>query len=166
MVKPKTLPSEVSGLLMPFIAKEFKAWAHYRALSNYAKGVGFKLAAAYFQKESDDELTHAKRIEDFLVDWNVMVTLPTTVSPQSKFKNLVEGIEMSYQLEYELYEEYEKVSAKILDIGDLCVFDFLQFFRNKQTQSVAEYSDMLNTLEGVEPNKMNLLLLEETLFGE
>jgi len=48
---------------------------------------------------------------------------------------------------------------------DLCVFDFLQEFRMLQKQSVAEYSDKLNMLEGVDgKDKFKLLLLEKKLF--
>jgi hypothetical protein len=45
------------------------------------------------------------------------------------------------------------------------VFDFLQQFRTIQTQSVAEYSDMINMLEGVNVNdKFQMLMLEKKLF--
>jgi hypothetical protein len=48
---------------------------------------------------------------------------------------------------------------------DLCVFDFLQEFRKIQKDSVAEYSDKLNMLEGVDAkDKFNMLLLEKKLF--
>jgi ferritin len=53
----------------------------------------------------------------------------------------------------------------IFKTGDLCVFDFLQFYRKTQTESVAQYSDMLNILDGVDvSDKFKMLLLEETLF--
>ena len=48
---------------------------------------------------------------------------------------------------------------------DICTFDFLQPLRAIQTKSVAEYSDKLNLLEGVEgTDKFKALLLEEKLF--
>ena len=80
------------------------------------------------------------------------------------FKSLLEVIQSSYNIEYALYEDYEDTSMKIFTVGDLCTFDFLQQFRAIQTASVAEYSDMLNVLDGVDPSKMNMLLLEEDLF--
>jgi len=54
---------------------------------------------------------------------------------------------------------------KIFKYGDLCVFDFLQFFRKAQKDSVATYSDMLNVLEGCNRgSKFEMLLLQEELF--
>ena len=71
----------------------------------------------------------------------------------------------AYDIEYKLYEDYENDSVKIFELGDICTFDLLQFFRGVQTKSVAEYSDMINMLEGVNLNsKFELLMLEKKLF--
>jgi hypothetical protein len=76
----------------------------------------------------------------------------------------VEVLEEAYKIEYDLYEAYEETSKKLFEI-DLCVFDFLQPLRLIQNKSVAEYSDKLNLLEGVEgTDKFKALLLEEKLF--
>lgn len=166
MKKPIKLSKEVIDLLLPRLANEFEAFYLYRSASNWCKNVGFNIAAAYFAKESEDELVHAKKIEQFLVDWNINPELPKIDKPEIVFTDLVDIIEKAYKIEYDLYEAYEETSVAIFKTGDMCVFDFLQFFRDVQTKSVAEYSDMINILTGVESTKMNLLLLEENLFGE
>lgn len=164
MIKPNKLPQEVVSLLNERLKDEFNAYYLYRSATNWCRNIGYMKAADYFAKESEDELSHAKKIEDFLVQWNVTPELPSIQKPELTFKDLVEIIEKAYKTEYDLYEKYEDTSAKIMKIGDICVFDFLLFFRSVQTQSVAEYSDMINILTGVEPSKFNLLLLEENLF--
>jgi hypothetical protein len=51
-------------------------------------------------------------------------------------------------------------------MGELCTFDFLQTYRNIQNKSVAEYSDKLNVLEGVNlDSKFEMLMIESNLFG-
>lgn len=164
MKKPKVLPAEVVDMLMPRLSDEFNASYFYRSLSHWCQGNGYKIAAEYFAKESTDELSHAAKLEKFLVDWNVAIELPPIPSPVYEFSSLAEGIGSAYGIEYKLYEDYEDTSLKLFKI-DLCAFDLLQFFRDVQVKSVAEYSDMLNIIEGVEPTKINLLLLEETLFA-
>ena len=57
-------------------------------------------------------------------------------------------------MEYELYENYEETSIKIMKSGDVCAFDLLQFFRNQQTTSVGECSDMINKLDGINMHRM------------
>jgi len=163
MKKPETLPKEIVAILLHRLQDEYNASHFYRAVSNYCKGVGFEKAAAYFAEESADELVHAKKIEDFLVDWNVEFPLPA-VKATGMCKGLCEIIDEAYKIEFSLYEAYEDDSIKAFELGDTCTFDLLQFFRGVQTKSVAEYSDMINMLEGVEPTKFNLLLLEDKLF--
>lgn len=166
-MKPEVLPQEIVNLLLPRLSDEFKAYYFYRAAANWCKGVGFMKAGAFFHNESDDELEHAKKIEDYLVDWNVDPDLPVIAKPQIKFKSLMEVLEKAYELEYKLYEAYEETSVKIFKTNDICTFDFLQPLRAIQTKSVAEYSDKLNILEGVNTNsKFEMLQLEETLFGD
>jgi ferritin len=163
-MKPNQLPKEIVAILLPRLKDEHTAHYFYRAASNWCKNVGYFVAAEYFFKESEDELTHAKKLEDFLVDWNVVPQLPALDKPKTEFKSLLDLIQQAYKIEYDLYTEYEEDSTKVAKTGDYCVFDLLQFFRTTQKESVAQYSDMLNLLEGVEDNKFNMLLLEKKLF--
>ena len=165
MKKPEKLSKEVVDLLLPRLQNEFDAYYFYRAASNWCKNVGFMKAGEYFDNESKDELEHAKKIENFLIDWNVTPQLPAIGKPTLTFSNLGEVIEKAYAMELALYEAYEDTSVKIFKTSDLCVFDFLQFYRTTQAKSVAEYSDMLNKLEGVSAgDKFQMLLLQENLF--
>jgi len=161
---PNKLDKDVVDLLLPRLKDEYNAFYFYRAASNWCQGVGYFKAAEFFAKESEDELGHAKKIEQYLVDWNVDPELPTVERPQIMFSGLMEVIENAYTIEYALYEDYEGTSKEMFK-KDLCVFDFLQEFRMLQKQSVAEYSDKLNMLEGVDgKDKFKLLLLEKKLF--
>lgn len=160
----KKLEKGIVDLLLPRIKDEYKAFYFYRAASNWCKDKGFFIAAKYYQAESEDELEHSNKLQDYIVDWNVLPALSTIEGPAIEFKSLVEIIEKSYDLEYDLYEQYEDVSMKILEYPDACTWDFLQFFRTIQRESVAAVSDKLNVLDGVEPTKINLLLLEKNLF--
>lgn len=165
MIKPEKLPNDVVKLLVERLNDEFKAYYFYRSATNWCKNVGYFKAAEFFAKESEDELAHAKKIENYLTDWNVTPDLPMIDKPVLEFSCICDVLDHSYEMEYDLYEAYEDTSMAIFKIGDLCVFDFLQFFRTAQKDAVAEYSDKLNMLEGVEPgDKFQMLMLEKKLF--
>lgn len=165
MIKPEKLSQDVTNLLLARLKDEFTAFYFYRDATNWCQNVGFFMAADYFKAESADELEHAKKIESYLTDWNISFDLPTILKTNSDFSDLGDIIEQAYKMEYALYEAYEEISSKIFKIGDLCVFDFLQFYRVTQKEAVAEYSDMINLLTGVATdNKFQMLLMEEKLF--
>lgn len=165
MTTPKKLPKGVSDLLNARLMDEFNAFYFYRNASNWCEGIGYKNAAKFFAKESVDESEHAKGIEDFLTGWNVMPTLPE-IAPPTSFKSLVDIIQKAYEIEYELYEAYEESSVKIFDMNDICAFDFLQKYRTIQTQSVREYSDLLNELALIDSSdKFQIYFFEKENFN-
>lgn len=165
MIKLKTLSKEVIDQIQLRLKDEYSAFYLYRAASNWCRETGFEKAAEYFEKESADELIHAKKLEEFLVDWNSIPVLPLVASPILNFKGLSDIIEKAYTIEYSLYVSYEASSTIIFNSGNISVFDFFGWFRDIQTKSVAEYATMINKLEGIDVNdKFQMLLLEEKLF--
>lgn len=163
MITPNKIEPEVVRILTPRIKDEYTAFYTYRQFSNWCKDEGFFKAAEYFNSESTDELTHVQRIQDYLVDWNVMPELPSFNAPQ-KPSSLISCIELAYKLEFDLYEKYEEDASKALKV---CpdAFGFIQEYLEIQRKSVAEYSDKLNMLKGASTDKTSLLLLEDKLFG-
>ena len=163
MKQPNKLPQPIVALLQSRLADEYSAHFFYNAAANWANDKGFLKAAEYFLIEAADELTHAKGIEDYLVDWNVIPDIRVIAPLCVDFTNLGNVIEKAYAIEYKLLEDYDAISKTIF-ASDLCTFDFLQKYREIQVKAVAEYATKLNILEGVELTKINLLLIEKKLF--
>ena len=167
MLKPRQLPEEVCNLLKERLYNEYDAHYTYRAVSNWLQNKGFSKASAYFAKEAEDELKHAEILQKYIVDWNDTPTLPTIQNIPTEFKNLVDVIEIAYKKETELYDLYIETAKEIFDMNELGSYQFLQQFIQIQNDSVIEFSDMFNLLEGVNTeDKFQLLKLEEDLFGE
>jgi ferritin len=164
MKTPIKLDKKVVDMLSPKIESELNAFYFYRAASNWCKNEGFFKAEAYFAEESTEELEHAKDIENYLIDWNIAVSLPVIETPIT-FTSLDDVISKAYTIEYELYEAYEELAKKMFD-ADVCTFNFLGKFLKIQHDSVAKYSDMLNMLKGCDTAKHFMLLLEKKLFGK
>ena len=164
MKKPKSLSPEVVELFYPLLEAEYEASYFYKNAANYCKIIGYFKANKFFNEESLSELGHAAKLQEYLCDWNVMPELHKIDEPRD-FKGLIDVIEAAYAMEYKLYEAYDSFSLEAFKMGETAVFDFFQEFRLIQTQAVAEYSDMLNILEGVENDKFKLLLLEKIIFN-
>ena len=70
----------------------------------------------------------------------------------------------AYEMEFDLGEKYNKYSSAMFTVH-LPTFDFLEFFRTTQRESVAEYSDLLNAAQLIDTsNKLDLLHYEERYF--
>lgn len=151
---PVKLPSDIVTLLSERLDDEYAAHYFYRQVTNYCENVGYLKAAEYFRGEAEDELKHAEGIQKYLTDWNIQPALAPIAAPQ-KVSGLVDIIEKSYKMEYDLYEAYEEISMDIFNKKDLCTFDFLQGYRTIQRLAVAEYSTFLNQLETINKEDKN-----------
>jgi ferritin len=164
ILKPQTLSGEVIALLTERIGDEYTAHYFYRNASNWCEEKAYLKAAAFFAKEAANELEHAEKVQKYLVDWNVLPTIPA-VNMQFTFNSLVDIVNKAYQLEYNLFLQYNANSAETFP-GDMATFDFLQELRIGQTQSVAEYATLLNGAELVNiDNKLDVLYYENQYFG-
>lgn len=160
---PKTLPQELVDHINSGLADEYAAHYFYRAAANWCKGVAYIKAAAFFAAEAVAELEHAEKLQNYLVDWNCTPTLPS-VKFNGEFSSLIDVVNKSYAIEFKLGEKYNEMSAKIFP-AHLPTFDFLQEFREIQTESIAEYSDKLNAAQLIDVNsKLDLLHYEERYF--
>lgn len=164
VLKPKTLPAEIVSKLNNRIADEYTAHYFYRGATNWCQGVNYPNAAAFFAKEAAAELEHAEKLQKYLVDWNCNPILPA-VKFSGEFDSLIDVVNKAYAIEFDLGEKYNTDSADIFSTH-LPTFDFLQTFREIQTESIAEYSDLLNAAQLIDvSNKLDLLHYEERYFN-
>ena len=160
---PKTLADTSVKILTDRLGDEYTAHYFYRNATNWCAGIGYLKAAAFFAQEAENELDHAKGLQKYLVDWNVMPLLPS-IKPNIAFSDLIDIVNKAYALEYALFESYNRDSKQLFDT-DLTTFDFLTTYRTGQTESVIEYSDLLNAAELVNTdNKFEILYFEQTYF--
>ena len=161
---PKTLTPEIVDMLNAALAEEYTAHYFYRAASNWAAGVGYTKAAAFYAGEAMAELEHALKLQKYIVDWNATPVLPM-VKFNGTFAHLVDTVNKTYAIEYQLGDKYMGWTRQMFDTH-LMTFNFLQEFVDIQTQSIAEASDLLNAAQLVDvSNKLDLLHYEERYFG-
>ena len=160
---PKKLSDASVSILNDRLRDEYAAHYFYRNAYNWCAGEGYLKAAEFFKAEAASELEHAEGIQKYLVDWNIHPTMPSIKSALT-FDNLIDIVNKAYTIEYALFESYNKNSADVFS-SDLATFDFLTEYRKGQTQSVAEYSDLLNAANLIDVNnKFEVLYFEQTYF--
>jgi ferritin len=163
IVNPNRLDEETISLLNERIKDEYTAHYFYRSAANWCKNMNYKKAASFFDAEADSELTHAKGIQDYMADWNVIPNFGSD-NDTREFSSLVDIINNAYEMELGLMNEYNKNSSTLFT-NDLTTFDFLQDYRKIQKDAVIEYSDLLNALLLIDnTDKFQVLYFEQTYF--
>ena len=157
------LSSKTIKILTDRIKDEYTAHYFYRAATNWCRDKNYKKAAEFFSNEADDELTHAKKIQEYMTDFNIIPQIPQAPIDH-KFDGLIEIIHGAYKMELGLMKSYNKDSQELFS-EDITTFDFLTEFREIQKGAVVEYNDLINGSELVDTkDKFQVLYFEQTYF--
>jgi len=163
-MSPRTLDPTIVSALEARLKDEYTAHLIYKNAANWCKNVNYKHAAAFFEAEAADELTHAQKLQDYLTQWNVLPQIPVCAVPNT-LTSLVDCINVSYEFEYALLKSYSDLQ-NAMDGPHPATFNFIQQFVDIQNESVGVFSDLLNGLMLVDvTNRLDLLVFEGEYFG-
>ena len=163
-MSPRTLDPTIVSALEARLKDEYTAHLIYKNAANWCKNVNYKHAAAFFEAEAADELTHAQKLQDYLTQWNVLPQIPVCAVPNT-LTSLVDCINVAYEFEYNLLKSYSDLQNE-LDGPHPATFNFVQQFVDIQNESVGVFSDLLNGLMLVDvTNRLDLLVFEGEYFG-
>jgi ferritin len=123
---------------------ELTASQAYLHLSNRMKSLSYFGAEKFFMSESNSERKHYRKLEKFANDLGGELSVEALGVMTSDVKNIKDALEMAYQMEKDLLNEYE-TSAKRADLS-LKVVLLLQEFTTHQVGAVGEYGDLLARL--------------------
>jgi ferritin len=154
---------KVIKILTNRIKDEYTAHYYYRAAANWCQDMNYKKAAEFFRNEADDELEHAKKIQEYMVDFNIQPVIPNAPTKHN-FNNLIDIVHGAYEMELGLMKAYNKDSLTLFT-SDITTFDFLTEFRVIQKGAVVEYNDLINASNLVDKtDKFQVLYFEQTYF--
>lgn len=123
---------------------ELTASQAYLHLSNKMKSLSYFGAEKFFLSESNSERKHYVKLEKFANNLGGELSVEGLSPMTSDVKNIKDALEMAYQMEKDLLNEYE-TSAKKTDLS-LKVVLLLQEFTTHQVGAVGEYGDLLARL--------------------
>jgi len=145
------------------IKDEYAAHYYYRAAANWCRDMNYKKAAEFFSNEADDELTHAKTLQEYMVDFNIIPEIPQA-KIKHEFNNLIDVVYGAYKMELGLMNSYNKNSQELFN-SDITTYDLFTELRIIQKGAVVEYNDLINASNLIDKkDKFQVLYFEQTYF--
>jgi ferritin len=157
------IPANIKAMLDDAIHSELYAANLYKHVANSLQRLGYFGAQKFFLKESASELEHYQLHVDFQNDIGTQAKVPAIEAMDEQITSLVDAIELGYETELELYNDYKKwyMASGV----EPMVQQFLLQFLEIQRKSVGEYGDLLARLALVSGDKVGLLLIDQELGG-
>lgn len=163
MLKKKSqLPAPIMRLIEDLSGEEMYAHHLYLHIASQLQSAGLFGGMAFFESESDSELTHFKKLRDFVNDLGGVLNTPKVMPLNEEVPDLEQALDMYYEAELNLLNKY-LAAYKKADENEFCLTEplFLEFIKI-QTQSVGEAGDLLSTYAIAKENK-EILLFDQKL---
>jgi ferritin len=155
--------ANLKAVLDDAVHSELYASNLYKHVANQLQRIGYFGAQKFFLKESADELAHYQLHVDFQNDVGTVAKVPMIAAMDEPIKTLSDAIELGYETELELYENYKDWYEQAS--SDPVVQQFLLQFLEFQRKSVGEYGDLLARIQLMDQDKAGMLLIDQELGG-
>ena len=112
MLPKMIISAEHKDMLDDAVHSELYASNLYKHVANELQRIGYFGATKFFLNESADELTHYQRHVEFQNDVGTVAKIPLVEAMTDSIKTLSDAVELGYETEVELYNNYKDWSTQ------------------------------------------------------
>lgn len=163
MTPKMVISSGLKSMLDDAVHSELYASNLYKHVANRLQKLGFFGAQKFFLAESASELEHYQLHVEFQNDVGTVAEVPAIEAMDEPIDSLRDALELGYDTELQLYEDYKKWYGQAA--SDPVVQQFLLQFLELQRKSVGEYGDLIARLNQAGDDKAAILLIDQELGG-
>jgi len=135
----------------------------YFAMASYCKSVELCGSASWLEKQAQEELGHAKKFMDYLLDRQSKISLGAIAKPQTEFSCLSQVFELALKQERSVTASICEIMGQAIAEKDYATQGLLQWFINEQTEEEATADSILNKLKALEGNAAGIFFLDKML---
>jgi ferritin len=161
MTPTMIISGDLKRMLDDAVHSELYASNLYKHVANQLQRLGYFGATKFFLNESADELKHYQLHVEFQNDVGTVAKVPMVEAMTESIKSFSDAIELGYETELELYNNYKDWYSQAN--SDPVVQQFLLQFLEIQRTSVGEYGDLLARIQLVDGDKAGMLLIDQEL---
>ncbi|MEM0326064.1 MAG: ferritin [Desulfurococcaceae archaeon] len=135
----------------------------YLAMAAYFDGLSLGGFAHYFKVQAREEVEHALRIYQFIVDRGQRVELDDIVLEKKNWSSILEAVRDFYEAEKSNTQRIWSLVDLARRTGDKAAEAFLQWFVNEQVEEEKSAMDLLAKVEMLKDNVVGILNLDRIL---
>jgi ferritin len=141
------ISKKVGAAINAQIGLEFFASLQYEAISAWFKLQGLPRLSAHFAGQAAEELVHAHRFINFLLETGTALDLPGIEAPQCGFKNAVAAVELALNHELKVTESIKTLLDLAEKENDRFTQNSLQWFITEQLEEVSSTEELLQMVK-------------------
>lgn len=152
-------------LLNDQVTAEHQAALIYRQLSYELDRLSFSGMSGWMDAQADEELSHAKKFAQHLLDRDARVDIETIELPSIKITSPLEAFEASLEHERKVSAMIRNLARTADEVGDIDSRALLTEFLDEQIEEEATVSEIIDRLKLVGNEGAGLLRIDAELAG-
>jgi len=157
------ISKEMQEALNNQISNEYFSSYTYLSMSAYCESINMQGFAAWLRRQSTEELEHALKIFDYVLDRSGKVTLKAIEQPASKFSSLLKMFQQVVEHEREVTGMINKLYELAINEGDHATAVQMQWFITEQVEEEKNALNLVEKLKLAGENGSALLILDRQL---
>lgn len=157
------LSKKIENALNEQIKYEYYSSYIYLSMSAYCDSINMQGFATWMRKQSEEEMTHALRLFDFVLNRDGKVKLKSIPEPPSKYSSLEKIFKQVYEHEIEVTGMINKLYELATKENDHATAVELQWFIQEQVEEERTTKDIWEKLKLAGNNITALLILDREL---
>ncbi len=154
---------ELQDALNSQINQELTAAYNYLAISAYFEEDNLDGFSAWMHLQHLEEMSHAQRLQTYLLDRGGHLELEAIEKPRSRFSGPLEAFEFSLETEQENTRSINKLYEIASRLNDHATKSHLQWFLDEQVEEEKSVEEVITTLRRIGDDVSGLLYLNDKL---
>ncbi len=157
------IDSDVQDAINTQIRNEYYSSYLYLSMAAYCESKNFSGFAGWLRKQSEEELVHALKFFDYLIDRGGRVTLDSIEQPPSEFGAFLEMFEEVLEHEREVTGMINNLYDLAASKNDQATLVMLHWFIEEQVEEEKSAEEVVEQLKLAEDSPAALLILDREL---
>ncbi len=145
------------------INKELYSAYLYLAMSSHAQDIGLKGFANWFFIQVQEEMSHAQKFYNYVIEQNQKVALDEIKKPPADFESPMDMFTKTLEHEQFVTKSINGLVALAREENDYATEIFLQWFVTEQIEEEGNDNDIIDKLKYIGDNGNGLLMLDKEL---
>lgn len=135
----------------------------YLSMAAYFESVGLKGFANWMKVQWQEELTHAMRIYEYVVERGGKVKLYAIEEPPADWESPLSAFEAAYNHEVKVTKMINELVELAMDEKDYATYNMLQWFVAEQVEEESSVSEIVDKLKLIGNDGRGLLMVDREL---
>lgn len=155
------ISSNLQKRLNKQINLEFFSANLYLQMSSWCEYKGLDGCSDFFQQHSDEEMSHMRRLFQYVNETGAMAIIGSIDAPDSNYESIKDVFQKTYEHECLITSEINDLAKASFEEGDFSTYNFLQWYVAEQHEEEHLFKSILDKISLIGTDGNGLYFIDQ-----